>query len=108
MELDAEDLELLGWGADALEFEYAVGISTAHARQKAGEHERNAYAYWKITPRKNLERLKAWRRAAPEKYRAIERRYKQSPKGRAMKSAANRRYYLRKKAEREAQKQDGR
>lgn len=100
LELDDEDYDLLGFGAERL-YEAGREASAIYAKVRNAE--------WLLrmrgTPELNraeYERLKKWRKQAPEKYRAIEKRYRQSAKGKATKSAKNRRYYLRKKAEREA------
>lgn len=101
MELDAEDLELLGYGSETLLYEMAAEASRVQQATTAAQHERNVDNYHFRHKRTNLARVKAWRAENPEKYRAIERRYKQSPKGKAMKAAVNRRQYLKRKAERE-------
>ena len=92
MELDAEDLELLGYGAETLLYEMAAEASRVQQATAAAQHERNVENYHFRHKRTNLVRVKAWRAESPEKYREIERRYRQSEKGKAVRAAVNRRY----------------
>ena len=103
LSLDDDDYEALGWGSERAHEEvaaYVVRERVIRARQWIEQHRGDAF---KI--KKEYQRLRAWRAQAPEKYKAIEKRYAQSAKGKATKSAKNRRYYLRKKAERERAEQ---
>jgi hypothetical protein len=101
--LDADDYEALGWGAERALEEVAAYVVRARVVQARAWVEQHRGDSFKV--KKEYVRLKTWRAQAPEKYRAIERRYAQSAKGKATKSAKNRRYYLRKKAEREQARQ---
>lgn len=101
--LDEDDYEALGWGSEkALEAvaAYVMRERAVQARRWISNHRGDA-----LGVKKEYARLRAWRAASPEKYKAIEKRYRQSEKGKATKSAKNRRYYLRKKAERERDQQ---
>lgn len=95
MELDAEDLELLGWGTETRNFEYAARCAEKHERAKESQRSsrdlkvlvrerardrkrttrdtRNP-EYWKRKDRKRAERLKQ-RLAADPKLRAEEAAY---------------------------------
>jgi hypothetical protein len=97
--LDADDYEALGWGAERALEEVAAYVVRARVVQARAWVEQHRGDSFKV--KKEYARLRAWRAQAPEKYAAIEKKYRQSAKGKVTKSAKNRRYYLRKKAERE-------
>ena len=103
LSLDDDDYEALGWGTERA-FE-ALAAEVVRERQQQYRTWLQVHRGTAADIRKEYERLKTWRKQSPEKYRAIEKKYRQSAKGKATKSAKNRRYYLRKKAEREQRKE---
>ena len=107
MELDDDDLELLGFGqqhdsvSDWLHNKRLNLESYKRERKPTPLRPPPSAQVLKERADRRYEHLKNWRAKSKEKYRAIETRYRNSEKGRAAKAAKNRRYYLRKKAERE-------
>jgi len=99
LKLDAEDLEMLGYGGEALLYEMAAEASRLQQATAESQRGRNVDNYHFRHKRTNLARVKAWRAQQPEKYRAIERLYKQSEKGKKVRAEVNRRQYLRMKAD---------
>lgn len=67
LELDEEDYELLGWGAQKAKETLAKEISRAVAKKRDYNRE---YMRW-------------WRQMKPDKAREIKQRYRQSDKGKA-------------------------
>lgn len=116
MELDDDDLELLGWGDAQTEYErpewFQAGLiraaqvaravakyqKSAHGRESRRRYETTCEAYIETHRKAALK----WARANPERVKAYNKRFREKNPD------YQRQYRARKKAEREAQKQDGR
>lgn len=97
LSLDDEDYETLGYGSTADSIDYARYISVLLSRrqeQSSAAEARRPKRVRRGRPGQKLETLKAWRKKNPEKWRAINKKYMQTAKGKAMKSKSNRAYYL--------------
>lgn len=111
LSLDEDDYEALGWGSqhsetsDLLHLKRLAADSRNRARVRPTKPvEPPSEATVLLRKARRYEHLKKWRAKNKQKYAAIEKKYAATPKRRASRSDYNKRYYERKKAQREQEK----